>query len=530
MNIPMISAMASNPPRKGGNSADAGQATGFDAMLGGAKPEKAALADKGGNRADGEVGNATAREHASENGLAAKSAKPEAGEAPGTTVKNAVHEALRALSRGRFAAEAVAEQTDTGAGDETVESGLADGEAPGDEEISTQALPETDGEASIPVETVEVEEAPPLKEPFETAGVSEPEPAVEPEPVDATDAEPEAQIPANVDEIDTPETQAQAPVNEQDAIDDAETTDPEADDSTDVETSANPQAAPVPIEPKHAKAAHHAGKKDHGGDDTGEDGAGAGDGEGGRGEKLVGLANAAQRVAEAHDGKPSAEHSNALEAISAAAERAKQRAANGAEQAQADHAQPDAGDFKAELTAADPMGADPIADDAARGVDAASATRTAAAERTAQPTPTMSARAEQIAQDLGLAIARHTRNGQDEFAIRMDPAELGRIHVRLAFDDQGSLRAHIHAESHSVADMLRRDSGELGRVLSDAGVRTDSQSFRFGDGGGNRQMGGQARGEFASANNPGFARDDAALADLTDYRPMRANGGVDIVA
>lgn len=62
---------------------------------------------------------------------------------------------------------------------------------------------------------------------------------------------------------------------------------------------------------------------------------------------------------------------------------------------------------------------------------------------------------------------------------RMDPAELGRIHVRLSFDEGGSLRAVVGANSPQVLEAIRRDAGELGRALADAGVRTDAQSFRF---------------------------------------------------
>lgn len=92
---------------------------------------------------------------------------------------------------------------------------------------------------------------------------------------------------------------------------------------------------------------------------------------------------------------------------------------------------------------------------------------------------TVSARPGEIGRELGVEIARHTRDGRDSLTIRLDPAEMGEIHIRLQFDDKGTMRAHVTAESAAALDMLRRDSGDLARALGDAGVRTDGQSFQF---------------------------------------------------
>lgn len=85
---------------------------------------------------------------------------------------------------------------------------------------------------------------------------------------------------------------------------------------------------------------------------------------------------------------------------------------------------------------------------------------------------------------LGVAIARQVSGGRDELTVRMDPAELGRIQVRLAFDEGGSLRAVVSTESPAVMESIRRDIGDITRALADAGVRADGQSFRFERGGG----------------------------------------------
>lgn len=139
-----------------------------------------------------------------------------------------------------------------------------------------------------------------------------------------------------------------------------------------------------------------------------------------------------------------------------------------------------------------------------------------------------------FASRIGLAIAHRVGRGGDELVVRMEPVELGRIHVRLSFDEQGSLRAVLAAESPAVVEALRRDTGELARALGDAGVRTDAQSFRFdrgaGGGGGDHGHAAWARWQgqqgAAAARHPFDPEQDATLS----YRPVRRSGRLDLMA
>lgn len=136
---------------------------------------------------------------------------------------------------------------------------------------------------------------------------------------------------------------------------------------------------------------------------------------------------------------------------------------------------------------------------------------------------------EPVAEKLGVAIARRAGEGGDEVIVRMDPAELGRIHVRLSFSESGSLRALVGADSQQVLDLLRRDSAELGRVLADAGVRTDSQSFRFDRGNGSAGEG--AAHQWAGAQGEFAHQDEGEMSEpLLPYRPLSRSGRVDLIA
>jgi flagellar hook-length control protein FliK len=153
--------------------------------------------------------------------------------------------------------------------------------------------------------------------------------------------------------------------------------------------------------------------------------------------------------------------------------------------------------------------------------------------------PVVPAEPGRIGRDIGVEIARHVAAGKDELTIRLSPAEMGRVDVRLSFDGKGALHATVRADSPQALDMLRRDAGDLGRSLADAGIRTDSSTFSFdsrGSGTGQfaqQQQHGHSSGGDGRPRAPGTAFGDAddgdALAALP-YRQLRASGRVDLMA
>ena len=142
--------------------------------------------------------------------------------------------------------------------------------------------------------------------------------------------------------------------------------------------------------------------------------------------------------------------------------------------------------------------------------------------------PTIAARPGQIGREMAVEIARRVASGGDELTIRLDPVELGRIQVRLSFDEQGSLRAVVAADSPVALEMLRRDAGELGRALTNAGVQSDAQSFQFD------ARGGQAGNSDARQTWGGRGEKPGRYAPTTEsepaYRPIRQGGLIDLVA
>ncbi len=80
-------------------------------------------------------------------------------------------------------------------------------------------------------------------------------------------------------------------------------------------------------------------------------------------------------------------------------------------------------------------------------------------------------------------IAVHIRNGlkasADSIHVRLQPAELGRVEVRMQIDGDKNVQAVITVEKSETLDFLERDSRVLQRALEDAGFKTDRDSFTF---------------------------------------------------
>ena len=162
---------------------------------------------------------------------------------------------------------------------------------------------------------------------------------------------------------------------------------------------------------------------------------------------------------------------------------------------------------------------DPLA--AASAVDTARATADSTA---AEPR----ARANAIGEDVGLAIVRHADTGSgDVLVIRLDPAELGKIEVRLRMDEARQLSADVTADQPATLELLRRDSDNLTRALNDAGFRADDQSLRFDQRGQGEQQSQQGR---RVANHAYLTEDDALASSIPSPVQVRSSGRVDLVA
>jgi len=132
---------------------------------------------------------------------------------------------------------------------------------------------------------------------------------------------------------------------------------------------------------------------------------------------------------------------------------------------------------------------------------------------------------------LALEIAASVKSGKSRFEIRLDPADLGRIDVRIDIDRNGQVTSHLTVEKPETLSLLRQDAPQLQRALDDAGLKTGGGGLQFSLR--DQSSSGQNSGNDFSSNAQRLviSEDDTtpvAVAGRTYGRSLGSSGGVDI--
>ena len=118
------------------------------------------------------------------------------------------------------------------------------------------------------------------------------------------------------------------------------------------------------------------------------------------------------------------------------------------------------------------------------------------------------------AQQVAVQIKRAVAAGNDRINIRLHPAELGRVQIRLEVADDGHVRALVTAERAETLDLMQRDPRGLERALQEAGLKTDSGSLSFNlRDQGSDTAGPESSGGTAPATENSAAQPDEAAPD-----------------
>jgi len=141
----------------------------------------------------------------------------------------------------------------------------------------------------------------------------------------------------------------------------------------------------------------------------------------------------------------------------------------------------------------------------------------------APPTPAPNPASFQVA----VHVARAINDGLDQIKIRLHPANLGRVEVKLELAPDGRVSATVIADKSDTLDMLQRDSRALERALQDAGLRTDSESLSFGlRGEQDDEAGKSGEGDQqADGQNDDGLEDDDPYGVIPPSRPLLAQAG-----
>lgn len=95
-----------------------------------------------------------------------------------------------------------------------------------------------------------------------------------------------------------------------------------------------------------------------------------------------------------------------------------------------------------------------------------------------------------------LQMNRSVKTGDNQMAVQLNPADLGKITVKLDIGSDGKVQGTVTADNPQTLGMLQKDSRSLERALQDAGLRADPGSLQF-------SLSGQENGRNANqtANN-----------------------------
>lgn len=150
----------------------------------------------------------------------------------------------------------------------------------------------------------------------------------------------------------------------------------------------------------------------------------------------------------------------------------------------------------------------------------------------APPANTAPAVAQPDVNTLALNIAAKSAGGARQFDIRLDPAELGRVEVRLSLDATGTAQAHLAADRPETLALLQNNAATLTRALQDSGVQVANNGLQFSLRGQERD--GDGGGQHAPARHRANAVQAIAAANVassmsSSYALSPAGGGVNIL-
>ena len=132
---------------------------------------------------------------------------------------------------------------------------------------------------------------------------------------------------------------------------------------------------------------------------------------------------------------------------------------------------------------------------------------------------------------LALEIAVSAQSGKSRFEIRLDPADLGRIDVRIDVDRNGQMTSHLTVEKPETLSMLQQDAPQLQRALDNAGFKTGDGGLQFSLR--DQSSSGQNNGNETGRNAQRLVISDeniqpASVTGRTYGRMLGSSSGVDI--
>ena len=120
-----------------------------------------------------------------------------------------------------------------------------------------------------------------------------------------------------------------------------------------------------------------------------------------------------------------------------------------------------------------------------------------------------------VAEQVSVKISKALQAGQDRITIRLNPAELGRVEVKMELTYDGRTTAVVTADNRDTLEMLRRDSSDLQKALQEGGLQLSDSDLTFNLRGEQSQT---AEGDDGEQTSDGIDEEELTE-DMNDQEP-----------
>jgi flagellar hook-length control protein FliK len=141
------------------------------------------------------------------------------------------------------------------------------------------------------------------------------------------------------------------------------------------------------------------------------------------------------------------------------------------------------------------------------------------------------------AEQVQVAITTATKDGLDRLTLQLEPADLGRVEVRMETGLDGQTTLSFIVDKAETLDALSRDARSLERSLQEAGIKADAGGMQFNlrqqpnpEAQFSDMMGGQGKSRQQAANDNDSATVASAAEGITTHYTINVREGVDIHA
>ncbi len=133
-----------------------------------------------------------------------------------------------------------------------------------------------------------------------------------------------------------------------------------------------------------------------------------------------------------------------------------------------------------------------------------------------------------LTEQVALQVKNAVSDGTSRIRIQLDPADLGKMDIKLNVDADGKTSLSIMVDNKSTLDLLQRDAASLTRTLNEAGLSADGNSLSFNLRGGQQQNQGQQQATTTYKKSQPEEDETAVLGVVTRNYAVNLSDGLDI--